>query len=289
MDSTQTNAHFDKRTPIWIVKSNGERALFDEQKLRNSLAQAGAPPATVRYIIGEIEKSLHNGITTKQIYRQAFGLLKKDSNSSAARYKLKKAIMELGPSGYPFEQYIGELLSDQGYQVAVGVIQKGKCIQHEVDVVGERRNTRIAVECKFGNSKDKKVDVKVALYIHSRFNDLKNQWDTESEHEGKRFEGWIVTNGSFTEDAITYGTCAGLHLISWNYPPKGSLKELIDVCHLHPVTSLTTLKAREKKDIIDKGIVMSRDLLHMPDIWAMLRISPSREKKVRKEIEGLCG
>jgi len=277
------------KTPVYIIKSDGGSVPFDEEKLRNSLLRAGAAPATVGFIIREIEHELHDGITTRKIYRKAFELLKKDSRSNAARYKLKRAIMELGPTGYPFESYVSEVLKDQGYQVQVGVMEQGKCIQHEVDVIGERKGTRIATECKFGNSKDKKIDIKVALYIHSRFQDLKNQWENAPEHRGKKFEGWIVTNGFFTEDAITYGNCVGLHLISWNYPQRGSLKDLIDVCHLHPVTSLTTLKKGEIRMIMDAGVVLCRDLLLRNDLIEAISLSHSRRKKLRNEIEGLCG
>ena len=47
---------------------------------------------------------LYPGITTKEIYRRAFSMLRKASAHLAAEYKLKKAFQELGPSGYPFEK-----------------------------------------------------------------------------------------------------------------------------------------------------------------------------------------
>ena len=40
----------------------------------------------------------------------AFNLLKANSKFVAAKYQLKRAIMELGPSGYPFESFISEVL-----------------------------------------------------------------------------------------------------------------------------------------------------------------------------------
>lgn len=253
------------------------------------MAKSGAPPASVNFIIGEIESILVDGMTTRKIYQMAFSKLRKEDNTTAARYKLKRSIMELGPSGFPFERYIGELLKDQGYEVQVGVFAEGACINHEVDVIGEKGNRRIAVECKFGNTKDKKLDVKVPLYINSRFQDLANKWRTMPEHANKKFEGWIVTNGQFSGDALTYGTCAGLHLISWDFPDRGNLKEMIDVCHLHPVTSLTALKKKEKTFIIEKkGIVLCRDLINRDDIFDELHLSNYRRKKAMEEILGLC-
>ncbi len=287
--TTQRDEKVDPK-PILVKKSNGELVPFEVDKLRESLSKSGAAPASVNFIIREIEAMLVEGMSTRKIYQIAFGKLRKEDNTTAARYKLKRSIMELGPSGFPFERYIGELLKDMGYEVQVGVFAKGVCISHEVDVIGELGNKRIAVECKFGNSKDKKLDVKVPLYIHSRFQDLAKKWASMPEHAGKEFEGWIVTNGQFSGDAISFGTCAGLHLISWDFPQTGNLKEMIDVCHLHPVTSLTTLKKKEKTYIIEKkGIVLCRDLINREDIFDELQFSNYRKKKATEEILGLCG
>jgi len=272
-----------------VLKSNGERVPFREEKLRVSLAKAGASPDTIDFIIGEVEGIMHDGITTKKIYQTAFSKLKKESHTTAARYKLKRAIRELGPSGYPFEQYVGELLRLQGYAVEVGILVEGACVSHEVDVLGKQEKRMIAVECKFGNSKDKKLDIKVILYIHSRFQDIAKRWGEMPEHEGKEFQGWVVTNGYFSSDAIEYGECVGLKLMGWNYPPQGNLKELIDVCQMHPVTSLTTLKKREKDFLIDKGIILCRDLLNREDLFEELDFSNFRRKKALDEIMGLCG
>ncbi|MEM6631533.1 MAG: restriction endonuclease [Bacteroidota bacterium] len=278
-----------KNRELLVKKSNGDLVPFEEEKLRHSLAKAGTAPASIEFIVKEIRSMIVPGISTRKIYQRAFSMLKKESQPSAARYKLKRAIMELGPSGFPFERYVGELLQDQGYQVEIGVHEQGRCITHEVDIVGEKENKRIAVECKFGNTKDKKLDVKVALYIHSRFQDLANRWSTMPEHAGKEFQGWIVTNGQFSGDAQTYGTCAGLHLVSWDFPGQGNLKDLIDVCHLHPVTSLTTLKKREKDFVIHKGIILCRDLLNRDDLFEEMNFTKYRKKKAIDEILGLCG
>ena len=274
---------------IRVKKSNGELVPFEEEKLRTSLARAGAEPATIDFIIGEVEDIMHDGITTKKIYQTAFSKLKKESTTTAARYKLKRAIRELGPSGYPFEQYVGELLRDKGYSVEVGVLVNGACVSHEVDVLGDQEKRRVAVECKFGNSKDKKLDIKVILYIHSRFQDIVKRWEEMPEHTGKEFQGWVVTNGYFSSDAIEYGNCVGLRLIGWNYPERGNLKDMIDVCHMHPITSLTSLKKREKDTLIGKGIILCRDLLNREDLFEEMGFSNFRRRKALDEIVGLCG
>ena len=59
------------------------------------------------------------------------------------------------------------------------------------------------MECKYKNQGGVSVDVKVPLYINSRFDDV---LDNRSQlgHFSK-FQGWIVTNARFTDDAKAYG------------------------------------------------------------------------------------
>ena len=49
-----------------------------------------------------------DGMTTHMIYQWVYNYLREHTDSLAARYKLKKAFMELGPSGYPFEQLVSK-------------------------------------------------------------------------------------------------------------------------------------------------------------------------------------
>jgi hypothetical protein len=113
---------------------------------------------------------------------------------------LKRAIFDLGPSGFPFEHFIGELFAHQGYDVEVGVILDGACVGHEVDVLAT------------------KSTIQVPLYIDSRFRDIRN----------------ASPDRAATIDALQYGACAGLHLADWDSPREGSLKMRIDGSGLHP-------------------------------------------------------
>ena len=274
---------------ILITKASGEKVPYEREKLKNSLSRAGANDQLAATIMAEVEAQLVDGISSKKIYQHAFRLLRKTSRPSAAKYKLKRALMELGPSGYPFEKYIGEILTYQGYEVQVGLIMQGGCISHEVDVFATQADKCIAVECKFGNSNGKKVDVKVALYIHSRFRDLSAAWKQKPELKDKKHEGWIITNTTFSGDAITYARCAGLNIISWDYPQSGNLKDLVEISRLYPVTSLTTMTTHEKKQLLAKGIVMSKELIQHKKLLEDMHLRPAKIRKIMDEVEGLCG
>lgn len=238
---------------IRVRKRNGEYAAFDIEKLRNALKRSGATESETAEIVEQLTPSLFEGITTKRIYEIAYSLLRKRSHRVAGRYRLKKAIMDLGPTGYPFEHFVGKLFEADGYTTKTGVFVKGNCVQHEVDVVAEKDNKRYMVECKFHGDSRKKSDVKVALYIHSRFLDIKNQWQKEELSNDKTFTGMIVTNTRFSQDAMQYGKCVGLKVVSWDYPAGNSLKDWIDRSGYHPITSLASLRTKEKQFLLRKA------------------------------------
>jgi hypothetical protein len=49
--------------------------------------------------------------------------------------------MDMGPSGHPFEHFVGELLRAQGYVIQISQIVQGACVAHEIDVVAEKDYT----------------------------------------------------------------------------------------------------------------------------------------------------
>jgi len=269
-----------------VRKASGEVQDFSEDKLRESLMRSGASDSLVENILEEISKQLHEGISTKVIYRKAFQLLRKKVKSNAARYSLKKAIFELGPSGFPFEQLVGEILKHQGYMVEVGKTVQGKCVQHEVDVVAERQNLVVMVECKYHNTQGKICNVRVPLYIKSRFNDIEINQRSQNDH--RQFIGWVVTNTRFSEDALEYGNCAGLRLIGWDYPRKASLKEMIEEAGLFPITVITGLNTKQKQNLLGMGILLCSELCRNPGILSQLQLDKKQQQKIIEEANDLC-
>lgn len=274
--------------PILITKASGEKAPLSLAKLRKSLERAGAGMEVINLIVGKIEEQLTEGRSTKKIYREAFSMLRKHSKSVAGRYKIKQAILELGPTGYPFEKYVGEILKHQGYHIKVGVIVQGHCVTHEIDVEAKKDNEHFMVECKFHNRQGYKCNVQIPLYIKSRFEDVKRQWKKSKDHAYRFHQGWVVTNTRFTEDAIQFGKCSGLKLIGWDYPQQGSLRDRIHLSGLHPITCITSLTKAEKQVLIDKMIVLCKELCEHPEPLEEMGISPDRAKKIIKEGKEIC-
>jgi hypothetical protein len=224
-----------------IIKSDGTAEPFDPQKLQHSLERAGASDLVAEEITTRIGKELYNGITTAQIYRKAFAQLRDHRRSTAARYSLKRAILDFGPSGFPFEAYLAELFRAEGLKAEIDQVVQGGCVEHEVDVVLTRDRTKTYIEAKFHNNAGFKTDLKTVLYVQARIEDLQKK----SPHTP--VQGMVITNTKFTDVAIRYASCVGLELLSWEYPEKNNLHDRIHMAQLYPITALTTLSHGKKR------------------------------------------
>lgn len=274
--------------PILVIKASGERVPFDLVKLRGSLERSGASPEMSGLIAEKVLSQLHEGISTRKLYRLAFGLLHKRSKHLAARYRLKQAILELGPTGFPFEHFVARILENDGYRTQVGVVVEGKCVKHEVDVIADRDAQHFLVECKYHNTPGRVCDVKVPLYIHARFLDVVERWQKEPGNGHRFHQGWLVTNTRFTGDAIQFGQCAGLRMVGWDHPVKGSLKDRIDRSGLYPLTCLGSLTKAEKERLLDQGLLLARDVVEDPEALTRSLVRAPRITAVLEEANELC-
>ncbi len=271
-----------------IVKHSGDIVDFNPIKLKQSLLKSGASQSIVEAILQTIKKEIYEGISTKQIYKLAFSLLKKVSHSHAARYNLKEAIRLLGPAGFFFEKYIARLFAAEHYVTQTNLVLQGKCVSHEIDVLIKKDHVISMIECKFHLGKDANSDVKVPMYILSRFNDLKERRHAIFSEKDSISKCWIATNNRFTSDAIAFAKCSGLSLLSWNYPKNNNLKTKNDDNFLYPVTCLTTLSLAEKDRLLILDVILVKEIINNSDCLERIGLSSNRIKNVLKEASELC-
>ncbi len=275
-----------KLDTIWIQKISGERERFSLEKLQRSLLRAGVDEKSINSIVLRTVENIKDGMKTSEIYRYAFSLLKKETYPAAIRYSLRRALFELGPSGFPFEKFVSEIFRQNGYDVQTGVILQGACVSHEVDIVAKKDTTHIFIECKFHNEQGVKTDVKVALYVHARFLDLqKAHMILESKNTASEniHDGWIITNTKLTQDAISYAECCGLHLVSWEYPEVGNLQDLILETGVYPITILSKLSANNKKILLEQGVITCSDIKNNIKLFKSLGISDEKIRNIVQE------
>lgn len=271
---------------ILIAKSDGTQEPFNPEKLVASLMRAGAEHGVARDIAGAIEHELYPGIATQEIYRHAFSKLREARRGAAARYSLKRALLEFGPSGFPFEAYLSELFRAEGAQTQIDQIVQGACVEHEVDVVSHKDGVTTYVEAKFHNAAGFKTDLKTVLYVKARLDDLLAHRKAKGIHEPMR--GLVATNTKFTNMAAQYAACAGVDLLGWEEPSKGSLQDRIEAVGLYPVTALTTLGRREKTALLGQKVVLCNALSGDTRALASAGITGQKADRVLEEIGALC-
>lgn len=273
---------------ITVVKASGEKEIFAPEKLYRSLKRAGAAPGVCDEIVSHIMGELQQGMSTTHIYRHAFSLLRKtEARPVAARYSLRRAVFGLGPTGFPFEEYVAEVFRAKGYIADTGMMIQGKCAEHEVDVVMYNEREHIGAELKFHNNLGMKTDLKVALYVKERFDDIKKGKQRRGVHPYIE-QGMLITNTKFTHSAINYGKCSGLRMIGWNYPRKGNLEDIIEETGVYPITTLTTLSKKDKVALIEGDVVTCTDLSEKEDQLLRLGVPKSKIATVVEESQALC-
>jgi hypothetical protein len=279
-------------TEIYVTKSTGEREAFDVEKLKSSLERAKASKANIQHITSQIIKQLEDGMSTHEIYDMAFSQLHQLENKAALHYSLRRAVLELGPSGFPFERLVAELLKAQGYETLTDQMVKGRCVEHEVDVVAWRQgrepaglaDSLIMCEAKYHSQIGMKSDLKVILYVRARFEDLGQATYTYGKEQQSLNEGWLVTNTKFTISAIKYAECQGMKIIGWNYPVEDNLHTLIENAKVYPLTCLRTLSDHDKKALLEKNIVLCKTLLEDESLLRSIGLTQANIEAVRNEI-----
>ncbi|MDP1707246.1 MAG: ATP-binding protein [bacterium] len=270
-----------------IVKADGTREVFNSNRLITSLKRSGAGESIARNIAESITNTVVPGTSSKEIYTKAFSLLRREARPVAARYALRRALLELGPSGHPFEDFISHLYRTEGWQVETRKIIKGKCVSHEVDFYASHKeqNEFLAAELKYHNDPGYKTDLKVALYVKSRFDDIFSC--DPSVRSCPIDRGILITNTKFTSEAVAYAECSGIELLGWGHPIEDNLFIRMSRAKVYPITALTGLSRAEKRILIERGVIAVDEIIKNRSSLDSLRVSAEKVGKLLAEADGM--
>jgi hypothetical protein len=258
---------------VEIVKASGEREKFKKRSIEKSIIRAGGSRELAESVAKEVERKAQKGVWTEKILDLVLEGLRGHPDV-AMRYDLKRAIMNLGPSGFPFEEFVSQVLRNYGYKTTVGKQFKGKAISQEVDIVAELnasrgskvgtseevpfssgKDSKVMIEAKYHNSPGIYTDTKVAMYTYARFLDVK------SNRKNKFNKVWLITNTKCTSRAVRYAEGVELKIIGWRYPKKWSLQELVEEKGLYPVTVFRGISEEVLHQLFKAKIVLAKDLV----------------------------
>jgi hypothetical protein len=261
-----------------VIKASGLEEKFSSKKIYRTILEAGGNGKLARKVIDVVTRRYHNNMTTQEILDIILQELK-DFPDIRARYDLKRAIMALGPSGFPFEQFFGEVLRNYGYEVKVDNFIKGKIITHEVDIIAKKEKSYM-IECKYHNEPGKSTDLHPALYTYARFLDLRDKPDMP----------WLVTNTKISDDARNYSRGVGLKLTSWNFPEEQSLQKLIKLKKLYPITILKSISENTKEKLFCARITIAKNLLNysVEDLMKKTDLNEKDIEKILNEVKIVC-
>lgn len=270
-----------------ITKADGSTEYFKIEKLRRSLRRAGASPNEITAIVKDIDAQLYDGIQTQEIYRKAFSLLRESRPPAATRYSLRRALFNLGPTGFPFETFLARLFATQGFKTITGTTIEGRCATHEIDLAAYTEEHSFVGEAKFHSRPGIKSDLQVAMYSYARLLDLKERHICDADTCGIE-EFWLITNTKFTSTALKYGNCVGLKMLSWDYPKNNNLHDMIQRAGVYPITVLQNLSAAQIETLIARGIILCRDLLQHEQVLRHLHLAKRKHEAVMQEVRGVC-
>ncbi len=264
-----------------VKKTTGEKEAFAEDKLYSSIISAGVEHSLAQEVLRMVTKDKNQLKTTDSIHAATEqALLKKEAVHLAAKYNLKRAIVDLGPSGYPFEQYIARVFQAYGYKTETNQMLKGRCVTHEIDIVARRGRNHFMIECKHHHFSGAKTKLQVALYTYARFNDLLEVWSREEGTKIEHHRAWLVTNTRATKDAIAYSNCVGMKVLAWHYPKNKGLNRYVEYKGLYPITVLPQLGKRAKQAFLKNNIILITDMQNY-NIAELVKLTRLNKKQVQ--------
>jgi len=247
---------------IYVVNLRGEKEPFSYRKVFRSARRVGASVSLAREIASEIERQSYEGIRTEEIFKKVKNLLKKGDLKAGLRFSLKEAMRKLGPSGFPFEKYIGNIFSELGFKVWLNQTISSRCARYEIDFVAQKGKLVYLGECKYRIFPGEKIDLGTALSNYARFLDIQ-----ESDYF-KRFpksqpRSLLVTNAKFTQQAIRYSKCKKVELLGWRYPRNKGLERIIEEKKLYPVTILPSMTNYLMEIFAQQKMMLVEDILKL--------------------------
>ncbi len=265
-----------------IIKATGEKTNFEKVKIEKSVLKAGASKILAKNIAKRVESQIQKGSSTEKILNTTLKYLDKKPEI-AARYDLKRAIMSLGPSGFPFEEFLSQVLENYGYKTQTGKNIKGRMISQEIDIIAEKKLKHM-IEAKYHNSRGIHTDTKVAMYTYARFLDI-------NSNPKENFENaWLVTNTKCTSNATKYSQGVNLKIIGWGYPKKGNLQELIEKKGLYPITIIPGMSKKVKEKLFSTKIILAKDLANhkIEDLVEKTNLNKATLEKILEKAKAIC-
>jgi len=245
---------------LFVINNQKEKEKFSEEKVFRGCKNINCSDDLCKKIVEKVKKEVYPGITTREIFYKIRNILKREFFPLSIKFSLKEAMRKLGPSGFPFEKYVGSIFSSYGFKIKINQKIWGKCLKnYEIDFVAENNEKIYIGECKYRIKPTDVVDQTIALANYSRFLDI-NEGGFFKRFRVKK-ETVIVTNGRFSQEAMQYSRCKRMKILGWKYPQDRGLDYWIEKKKLYPVTILPSFRREYGKNFFEENKILVFDLL----------------------------
>lgn len=271
-----------------IRKSSGETVFFNEDKLCNSIVQAGASKTQAARICHVVNQKIKPGMTTSFIFRDTLRHLVREDVDIAVKYSIKRGVNALGPDGFLFEKFLEALLRQDGYHTKRNQMMKGKCVTHEVDILAWKGNNFYIIESKYRNDLKIRTHIDQVMYADARMKDIASN-PKNNAGGTKYFHTWIMTNTVFTDQSQKFSECSGVRLTGWNYPNKDSLQKMIERTKAYPITVIPSMSHDARQKLTAHGLVLAQDILPYTKekLIKDFDIAPTTAVRIQNEVSKL--
>jgi hypothetical protein len=241
-----------------VTKFDGSKQQFDKGRVIHTCLRNGASKETAEAIANRVERDIHEGVSTKEILNLICRYLGEHHPESQFRVDLRSALSILR-SKPDFEEYTSLILKDQGYNVRSNQILRGKCIEHEIDVIAQKEAKTIYVEVKHHDKAHTYTALEVPMKVWATLQDLAD--GRKLGYHSIDFTGaLIICNTKFTDHARNYADCVGIAHMGWKSPVPNGLEDIIERGGLYPITLLKGIDRRLQRLLVENGIVLLRQL-----------------------------
>ncbi len=270
-----------------IIKKNGQSELFEPEKLCQSIIKVGASKKLAEQVCGIVSDSVDAEVSSEDIFRLTHQYLIDIDPKIGALYSLERGLSALGPSGFLFEQYVGEIFKIMGYSVTTNIFMQGEGVTHEIDVYAEKGNLGFIIEAKYRNDFKSKTHIDQIMYADARLQDIKRR--ALKDGDTKEYYMWLITNTEFTDAAISYVQFRDLQLMGWSFPRYINLMKIVSERKVYPVTVLPSInqhflnKLAERKEVLVSEI----SAFSVDELRDRYELSMTLAQKIYKEIQDL--
>jgi len=265
---------------VFIIKADGSQEEFNQRKIIRTCLRAGANRKLASEIAQKIGSQVREGWTTHKIYEMILNGLDKEKDPSSLLFTLRESIAKIDPES--FEIYAKKLLEAHGYFCEWNRLIKGRCVEHQIDVIA-RKEKLYLVECKHHVNPHRFCGLGIVLQVQARMEDV-NDGFAEGRNRYMFDNAWVFTNTKFSFHAKKYAAAKNIILTGWSYKGNYSLENMAEAKQLYPITILRA-NARTQKTLLENNIITLDDFLS--DKKIKNRLKRSEYANIFSQIESL--